>query len=153
MDISRDTGETIATASVTRVIDGDTIDVDRMGKTTRVRLIGVDTPEVVDPRKPVQCYGKEASAYTKKILTGQIVTLKRDLSQEDTDTYGRILRYVYLSDGQLFNKKLIAEGYAHEYTYRIPYQFQKEFQAAQKDAAKAKVGLWGDGVCPTLQAK
>ncbi len=152
-DLPYNAQESIATASVTRVIDGDTIDVDIVGKTTRVRLIGVDTPEVVDPRKPVQCYGKEASSYVKNILTGQMVTLENDRSQEDTDKYGRILRYVYLKDGQLLNKKLIAEGYAHEYTYRIPYRFQKEFQAAEKAAAKAKAGLWGDGVCTSQTIK
>ena len=82
-----------------------------------------------------------------------MVTLENDRSQEDTDKYGRILRYVYLKDGQLLNKKLIAEGYAHEYTYRIPYRFQKEFQAAEKAAAKAKAGLWGDGVCTSQTIK
>ena len=132
---------------VVRVVDGDTIVVEIDGVQEKIRLIGVDTPEVVDPRKPVQCFGKEASLFTKNNLDGTIVRLDQDLSQGDRDKYGRLLRYVFLVDGSLFNKMLIAEGYAHEYTYRIPYRYQKDFKLAEKTARETQKGLWSPSVC------
>jgi micrococcal nuclease len=132
---------------VVHIVDGDTIDVEIDGEKKRIRLIGADTPEVVDPRKTVQCFGVEASEKTKSLLTGKTVRLETDPTQGDKDIYGRLLRYVYLEDGTLVNKLLISEGFAHEYTYKIPYRFQKEFKKAEKDAENGKVGLWADGVC------
>ena len=132
---------------VAKVIDGDTIDVLMDGKKVRVRLIGLDTPEIVDPRKPVQCFAREASDKAKQILSGQSVRLETDESQDTYDKYGRLLAYVYLSDGTNFNEYMIAEGYGHEYTYRLPYKYQSEFKAAEKEAREAKKGLWADGVC------
>ncbi len=132
---------------VTKVVDGDTIDVDINGKVTRLRLIGMDTPEVVDPRKPVQCFGREASAKAKELLSGQSVGLESDQSQGELDKYGRTLRYVYLADGRSFNKLMIEEGYAHEYTYDLPYKYQAEYKNAQKVAEASKVGLWADNAC------
>lgn len=132
---------------VARVVDGDTIDV-RMGTSTmRIRLIGLDTPELVDPRKPVQCFAKEASAKAKELLAGQSVHLEKDASQGASDKYGRLLAYVLLQDGTNFNKLMIAEGYGHEYTYRFPYTYQAEFKAAERDAREAKRGLWSDNTC------
>lgn len=135
--------------SVTRVVDGDTIIVDINGVEERIRLIGVNTPESVDPRRPVQCFGKEASAFLKKILDGKEVTLEKDLSQGDTDKYHRLLRYVYLSDGTFINKLIIEEGYGHEYTYRTPYKYQSQFKKAEYEARTAKRGLWDENVCTT----
>lgn len=132
---------------VIKVVDGDTFEVSFSGKKDKVRLIGVDTPEVVDPRKPVQCYGREASAKAKSVLTGQEVILKSDPTQSDRDRYNRMLRYVYLKDGTFFNKLMIQEGYAHEYTYNIPYQYQLEFKESEKKARTEKRGLWADNVC------
>ena len=132
---------------VVKVVDGDTIDVDINGKVTRLRLIGMDTPEVVDPRKPVQCFGREASAKAKELLIGQSVGLESDLSQGELDKYGRTLRYVYLADGRSFNKLMIDEGYAHEYTYDLPYKYQAEYKKAQKGAETSKKGLWADNAC------
>lgn len=132
---------------VVKVIDGDTLDVDIKGKVTRLRLIGIDTPEVVDPRKPVQCFGREASNKAKALLSGQAVRLESDPTQDNLDKYGRALRYVYLVDGRSFNKLMIEEGYAFEYTYRIPYKYQKEYKAAQKTAEAGKKGLWADNAC------
>src|SRR3989338_322463 len=100
---------------VVKVIDGDTIDVKIGTKIERIRMVGMDTPEIVDPRKAVQCFGKEASNRTKLLLTGKSVALQSDPTQGERDKYGRLLRYVIL-DGLNFNKRLIAEGYAHEYT-------------------------------------
>ena len=151
---STHTSETVTTGSattqgyvVTNVVDGDTVDVSINGKTKRLRLIGVDTPETKDPRKAVQCFGKEASAFTTTTLLNKTVTLEADDSQGDLDKYGRELRYVFLSDGTNFNKLLIHDGYAHEYTYHTAYKYQAEFEAAQADAEANKRGLWADDTC------
>ena len=143
------------TYPVARVIDGDTISIMRSGKTVTLRLIGLDTPETVDPRKPVQCFGKAASDKAREILTGKIVRLEFDASQGILDKYGRTLAYVFLADpstslgasGTFFNKYMISEGYAHEYTYNLPYKYQKEFKAAEKRARDEQRGLWADDTC------
>ncbi|MCE9541807.1 thermonuclease family protein [Candidatus Kaiserbacteria bacterium] len=137
---------------VVKVVDGDTITVLKNGKNMTVRLIGVDTPETVDPRKPVQCFGKEASDETKKILGGQYARLELDPSQGEFDKYGRTLAYVYAPanirpEGILVNEYLISEGYAHEYTYNLPYKYQKEFKAAEVSARTNEKGLWAPGAC------
>lgn len=132
---------------VVGVSDGDTISVkDISGNIFKVRLLGVNTPETVDPRKKVECFGKEASDFLKKNLYSKKVHLVSDESQGDFDKYKRLLRYVYLDD-ILINKVIIEQGYGYEYTYRLPYKFQKEFKEAQKEAEKNKLGLWADGVC------
>lgn len=132
---------------VVKVVDGDTIDVNIDGKTERLRLIGIDTPETVDPRKPVQCFGKEASNKAKEMLEGKKVRLESDDSQDNRDKYDRLLRYVHLEDGTLYNKAIISEGYAHEYTYNVPYKYQSEFKQAQKEAEEAEKGLWSPSTC------
>ncbi len=133
--------------AVTKVVDGDTIDVNINGTTERLRLIGIDTPEVVDPRKPVECFGREASKKASEILLNQKVRLESDPTQNDRDKYNRLLRYVYREDGLFYNKWIIENGYAHEYTYVIPYKFQTEFQQAESYARKNKLGLWGPDAC------
>lgn len=133
--------------SIVRVVDGDTIVIDMEGADVRVRLIGLDTSETVDPRKPVECFGIEASNKAKSILAGQKVKIETDTTQGARDKYGRLLAYVFLSDGTLFNKMMIEEGYGHEYTYRLPYKYQKEFKAAETRARELKKGLWADGIC------
>lgn len=132
---------------VTKVIDGDTITIDNNGILEKVRLIGVDTPETVDPRKPVQCFGKEASAFTKSLLLNKEVRLESDRTQGDRDKYGRMLRYVFLKDGTLVNEKIVAEGYGHEYTYHTPYKYQAELKIAERSARELQKGLWGASVC------
>lgn len=132
---------------VFRVIDGDTIVVEINGTPEKVRLIGVNTPETVDPRKKVECFGKEASRFVTDILTGTSVSLEADVSQGERDRYGRLLRYVYLPNGTLLNKTIIAEGYGYEYTYHVPYRYMNEFKEAQYSAQKSKKGLWAEGVC------
>lgn len=131
---------------VVKVVDGDTVDVSINGKIERIRMIGIDTPETVDPRKPVQCFGVEASNKTKALLSGKKVVLESDSTQGERDKYNRLLRYVFLEDGTSFGLLMIREGYAHEYTYNIPYKYQTEFKDAQKEAMQNKAGLWGD-VC------
>jgi micrococcal nuclease len=136
---------------VVRVVDGDTVVVDIGGTSTKLRLIGLDTPEVVDPRKPVQCFGKEASTKAKELLEGARVRIEMDTSQGTVDKYGRTLAYVYMEDGTLFNKKMISDGYGHEYTYRLPYRYQTDFKAAEKTAREEKRGLWADNACAPAQ--
>ncbi len=133
---------------VTKVVDGDTIWVDDNGTRLKVRLIGMDTPEVVDPRKPVQCFGREASAQAKTLLGGQAVYLETDPSQDTLDKYGRTLAYVWTASGRLFNLDMIADGYAHEYTYDLPYRYQQVFRTADRDARTQERGLWSPSACP-----
>lgn len=145
--IGAGTHSTISSGTrVVRVVDGDTIVVNVKGAQEKVRLIGVDTPETVDPRGSVQCFGEEASAFTKSLLEKQVVRLEADASQDDRDKYGRLLRYVFLND-TLINKELISLGYGHEYTYRRPYKYQKEFKNAEKNSRDSKKGLWSPSVC------
>lgn len=133
---------------VVKVSDGDTIKVAVGDKTETVRFIGVDTPESVDPRRPVQCFGKEASKKTTEMLMGKNVRLETDILVGDRDIYKRWLRYIYLPDGTLYNKWLIAAGYGHEYTYKSnPYTFQDEFKLAEKNAREHARGLWAPDVC------
>lgn len=126
---------------VTKVVDGDTIEV-AGGKT--IRLIGIDTPETVDPRRPVGCFGKEASNEHKKLVTGKQVILQKDVSE--TDKYGRLLRYVYLPlpDGNLLfiNDYLVREGFAKVLTYPPDIKFNEQFLQAEREARVNKRGLW-----------
>ena len=132
---------------VVRVIDGDTIEVQKNGTVKKVRFIGIDTPETVDPRKSVQCFGKEASAKATELLLGKRVRLETDATQDAYDRYGRLLAYAYLPNGVFFNSYMIEEGYAHEYTYELPYRYQKEFKAAEARAREAGKGLWNPAMC------
>ena len=112
---------------VSRVIDGDTIIIKGTdGIKKKVRLLGVNTPEAVYPRKKVECFGMQASAKTKEALLGKIVRIEQDDTQGKYDRYGRMLAYVFLEDTALFNELLISHGYAYEYTYRLPYKYQKQ---------------------------
>lgn len=138
--------------SVVAVVDGDTLDVELAGTVERVRLIGVDTPETVKPNTPVECFGKEASAFTRQLLGGQTVYVEDDPSQDTRDRYGRLLAYVWLADGRLANLELVAGGYAYEYTYDQPYKYQQQFKQAQQDAQAAQRGLWSPATCNGVQA-
>jgi micrococcal nuclease len=134
---------------VTRVVDGDTIKISMEGKDETIRLLGVDTPELVDPRKPVQCFAKAASEETKKLLNGMSVSLEVDPTQGERDKYGRLLAYVLLPDGTNISEYLIRNGFAHEYTFENnPHRYQTQFRQAQKEASDNKRGLWADGACP-----
>ena len=134
--------------SVVSITDGDTIKVEINGKSEPVRIIGIDSPEIVDPRVPVQCFGKEASDKAKEVLANKKVRLEADPTQGDKDVYSRLLRFVFLSDGTDFGKMMISLGIAHEYTYNSnPYKYQAEYEKAEEDARDAKIGLWADGAC------
>ena len=136
-------------ALVDQVVDGDTIRIKTGdGKDEAIRLIGIDTPETRDPRKPVQCFGREASAKTKELLLGKKVKLEADPTQDERDKYHRLLRYVILEDGTNINQYLIEEGFAHEYTYESnPYRYQKDFLAAENRAREAGKGFWDKQSC------
>jgi micrococcal nuclease len=152
-NITKSPPETNATSTaifISRVIDGDTVVANIDGVVEKIRLIGVDTPETVDPRKPVQCFGKEASAFTTSLLLNNRVRLEADTSQDNRDKYGRLLRYIFLADGTNVDEEIIAEGYGHEYTYRTPYKYQTEFKNAEKSARESQKGLWANGVCSSL---
>ncbi len=129
---------------VTRVIDGDTVELE---SGQHVRYIGIDTPETVDPRKPVQCFGEEASKKNKELVEGKVVKLQKDVS--DKDKYGRLLRYVYVASGsgELFvNLELVRQGFAHSYTYPPDVKYQAEILEAEKEARENSLGLWSS--CP-----
>lgn len=132
---------------VVKVIDGDTIQVVIDGKKETLRLIGIDAPETGDPRSLVSCFGNEATNKAKEILNGKSVQLEPDLTQGERDKYNRLLRYVFLENGTNFNNLMISQGFAHEYTYRIPYKYQTEFKQAERQAREKKLGLWADNVC------
>lgn len=128
-------------AKVVAVIDGDTIDVDLgEGNVKRVRYIGVDTPESVDPRQPVQCFSKEATAKNKELVENGIVGLEKDVSE--TDRYDRLLRYVYMGD-LFINHVLVAEGYASAVSYPPDIKYQDKLREAEQTARTANKGLWG----------
>ena len=132
---------------VVRVVDGDTISINLEGKTETIRLIGINTPETVDPRKTVECFGLEASNKAKELLANKRVQIETDASQGARDKYSRLLAYVYREDGLFFNKHMIEAGYAYEYTYNLPYKYQNEFKIAQRSAQVNQKGLWAPGVC------
>jgi micrococcal nuclease len=126
---------------VIKVVDGDTIDLFTKDGVKRVRLIGINTPETLDPRKDVECFGPESSNKLKEILEGQVVKIEADDTQDDQDKFGRLLRYVYLNNENI-NQKMISEGFAFEYTYKKKYKFQKEFKESYLNAKKNNLGLW-----------
>ncbi len=128
---------------VERVIDGDTIVVTG---NRHVRLIGVDTPETVDPNRPIGCFGKEASRFVTSLLPkGTAVRLVGDVEQDDR--YGRLLAYVYRrSDGLFVNAELVRQGYAHVLTIAPNVAHADEFVALARDARNASAGLWS--ACP-----
>ena len=132
---------------VLKVIDGDTVSISINGEKETLRLIGVDTPETVHPNKPVECFGIEASNYAKDLLSNKIISVEYDQSQGEVDKYGRSLVYIFLPDGRNFNKIMIEEGYAYEYTYSEVYKYQKEFKESQTYAKENKLGLWADNIC------
>jgi micrococcal nuclease len=125
---------------VTRVIDGDTIEIEG-GE--RVRYIGINTPETVDPRKPVQCFGVESSKKNKELVEGRMVRLEKDITNRDK--YNRLLRYVWAGD-TLVNLELVKQGFAQSYSYPPDIKYQDRFIEAQREAREVKRGLWG--ACP-----
>ena len=143
---------TFEEAYVKRVIDGDTAVLVINGKEYKLRMVLVDTPESVHPKKGLQYYGKEASDYTKAQLTGKTVYLQKDVS--DTDRYGRVLRYVWLQrpatneptkdevKNYCYNAILIKEGYGQLATFPPDVKYVDIFKGLERDARNSKRGLW-----------
>lgn len=124
---------------VTRVVDGDTIEVELGGGVEDVRLIGVDTPETVKPGEPVECFGPEASSFTSELLEGEAVRLILD--RERRDAYDRLLAYVYLRD--LFvNAELIRGGYARTLEIEPNTTHAQRLARLEREAGSAGAGLW-----------
>ncbi len=138
---------------VLRVVDGDTIKISVNNTTDTIRLIGMDSPETVDPKKPVQCFGKEASQKMNELVLGKPVRLAADATQGDKDKYGRLLRFVFLEDGTDVEKVMIQEGYAFEYTYDAYYKYRAEYKIAEEYARNNKLGLWNPLNCTTKDVR
>jgi micrococcal nuclease len=128
-------------------VDGDTFIIDMDGLETRIRLIGVDTPESVHPNKDVEAFGLEASAFLKQLLAGQAVSLGYDQANAATshrDKYKRLLAYAYrISDSLFINAEIIKQGFGHAYTV-FPFQEMQNFLQYEREARAAKRGLWQD---------
>lgn len=134
--------EKVTEATVERVIDGDTVKVRlQNGQTEDVRFLLVDTPETVNPEKPVQPYGPEASRFTKEALpTGSDILLERDQSR--TDRYGRWLAYVW-SDGKMINQELLRKGLGRvAYIYEPDTRYVETFQEIEDEAKGKQLGIW-----------
>lgn len=127
------TKEERKTYKVTRVIDGDTLEIEG-GQ--RVRFIGVDTPELSGTQ---ECFAREAYDKTKELIEGKEVYLEKDVSE--TDRYGRLLRYIYLGD-EFINETLVKEGYANASTYPPDVKYQDKFRLAEQEARNKNKGLW-----------
>ncbi len=129
---------------VSRIVDGDTVDVTKGGRTLTLRLIGIDTPETVHPTEPVECYGPEATRFATRRLLGRPAALEFDRTQGRLDYYDRTLAYVWTTDGdpQQFNQAAVRRGYALEYTYDDAYLWQREFLRAEAAAVAQGLGVW-----------
>ncbi len=132
---------------VTRIIDWDTIEIMSWWIIEKVRLIWIDSPETVNPRNSIECYGPEASAKMTELLLNKKVILKTDHTQNDKDIFNRLLRYVYTEDGIFINERFVKNWYAKEYTYRTKYQYQSDFKSAELYARNNKLWQWADGLC------
>ncbi len=128
---------------VTKVIDGDTIQIEGGYK---IRYIGVDAPETVDPKRPVGCFGSQASDKNKELVLGKNVILEKDVSE--TDKFGRFLRYVYIANSEtgsepiFVNDYLVRTGYARVSTYPPDVRYQEKFLESEKYARENNLGLW-----------
>lgn len=125
---------------VTQVVDGDTIHVLLDGRTERVRLIGVDAPEIDHPDQPAECFGEESASFSQRSLEGQRINLEFDV--ERRDRFDRLLAYVFLS-GELFNATLVSRGFAIERAYPPNLARQEELRIAEREARRNRRGLWG----------
>ena len=133
-------------ATIIRVVDGDTFvaALDSEPGEWTVRMLGIDTPETKDPRKPVGCFGPEASQKLSDLLSNQRVNLQADLEADEIDKYSRLLRNVFLADGTDVNALMVREGYAYAYlSFPLNVQRKTELRNLQKQAQESLRGLWG----------
>jgi micrococcal nuclease len=131
-------------ALVQRVVDGDTLVVRVGGEEERVRLLGIDTPELPREDRRGEYLAVEAAAWVRDQVSGEPVVLSGDSQREDRDGYGRLLRYVRLPDGRLLNAELLRLGYAHVFT-RYPFARKDEFLVLEAEAREKELGLWAAG--------
>lgn len=137
-------GEVVAVGVVTRVVDGDTVEVtDARSTRIKVRVLGIDTPETQDPRTGVQCWGPEATANAKQALSGNQVQLRVDPPQDASERYGRVLAYVILPNGANYSVEAARAGAARSYVYGRPVLAHAQIVAAENTAKAARRGLWG----------
>lgn len=132
------------TFTCVKTVDGDTIDIDIPDgryRNTRIRLLGVDTPETKKPDTPVMYFGPEAYNFTKEKTLNRQVTVLLDKNANVRDKYGRLLAYIRLDDGKILNEELVINGFAYADT-RFANSFNKEYVQLENDARKAKRGLW-----------
>lgn len=145
---SRVDAEIVLNATVLHVVDGDTFDADLEGVgNVRIRMLGVNTPETVDPRKTVECFGKDASHFSKETLAiGSKIRLEPDPQADERDKYGRLLRNVILADGTDYNALLIEKGYAYAYlSFPLDPKRKTQLKKFEQTAKAEKLGLWGAG--------
>jgi micrococcal nuclease len=151
--VTKVTSSTIATnAQVIRVVDGDTL-VAKLdaepNHEVKVRFLGINTPETVDPRRPVECFGKEASNFAKSLLNNQRIFLEADPEADEIDKYGRLLRNIYLADGTDVNAEMVAKGYAYAYVSFPQNNERKALLRKLESEAKENLrGLWNPETCP-----
>ncbi|HEU4738150.1 MAG TPA: thermonuclease family protein [Solirubrobacterales bacterium] len=136
----RDEPPEAAVVPVTRVVDGDTVEVRLDGETEDVRYIGVDTPETVKPGAPVDCFGPQASAFNHRLVEGRRVRLV--FGAERRDVYDRLLAYVYLGD-RFVNAELVRRGLARTLTIPPNDRYAGRFKRLEIAASRAGRGLWG----------
>jgi micrococcal nuclease len=129
---------------VERIVDGDTVVLSELGT---ARLIGVDTPETVDPRRPVEAFGYVSSAFLTGLIGGK--TVRVDYDQTRRDKYGRVLVYLHLPDGTFVNREIVRQGYGHAYT-EFPFRYMDDFRAAEREARAAARGLWANAPAAPL---
>lgn len=130
---------------VTKVIDGDTFNIfiEEEKREATIRVLGINTPETVDERKEVECYGPEASKKAKEILNGKNIKLSWSPDREYKDKYNRYLAYVYIDDFGSFGEYMLKYGFAREYTYGKPYSKREEYRRLESLAKAKSLGLWG----------
>jgi micrococcal nuclease len=151
---------------VTRVVDGDTIEIKRLDgenvldleEKVKVRLIGINSPESVDPRRPVECFGKDAKEFMRDLAEDKVAAVEIDPSQTKVDKYGRLLAYIFIKNSGVkgenvvfINEEALKEGYAYEYTYEYPYKYKQNFKSLEAIARANKVGLWDINTCNGLK--
>lgn len=125
------------------ITDGDTISVVVDGEVENVRMLGVDTPETKDPRRGVQCFGKEASEFTKSLLMGQAVMLVADPKEQNRDDFGRLLRYVSTTEGEVVGDLLVSQGFAFA-SEKYPTTRTPRLLLLEEIAKRNKLGLWAE---------
>ncbi len=141
---------TSTNAFVIRAVDGDTLLVRFDGETeeSRIRLLGINTPETVDPRKPVECFGKEASKHMHELVDGKRIRLDADPQADERDKYDRLLRNVFLDDGSDVNAAMVKDGYAYAYlSFPLTASRKRELKKLEEDARIAGRGLWNPNTC------